>query len=223
METKVCNKCKSDKVLTDYGIDKRNTDGLKSVCKLCLSEYKKQYSLLNKEKIDEYNKEYKKANPDKIKQYEKLRYVENKSKISSYSKQYKIINKERDRDKNNKTKREYKAKRMAIDPLYKLKINISGLIAISIKKRGYYKNTKTINILGCTPEFFKSYLESKWEAWMNWNNHGKYNGELNHGWDIDHIIPVSSATSEEEVLKLNHYTNLQPLCSYTNRYIKRHN
>jgi hypothetical protein len=48
-----------------------------------------------------------------------------------------------------------------------------------------------------------------------------YNKELNYGWDIDHIIPVSSATSEEEVIKLNHYTNLQPLCSKINRNIKK--
>jgi hypothetical protein len=58
---------------------------------------------------------------------------------------------------------------------------------------------------------------------MNWDNYGKYNGELDYGWDIDHIIPLSSATTEEELLKLNHFNNLQPLCSYTNRVIKRDN
>ena len=56
---------------------------------------------------------------------------------------------------------------------------------------------------------------------MNWSNHGKYNGEFNFGWDIDHIIPISSAKSEEEIIQLNHYTNLQPLCSYINRVVKR--
>jgi hypothetical protein len=25
---------------------------------------------------------------------------------------------------------------------------------------------------------------------MNWGNYGKYNGEINYGWDIDHIIPL---------------------------------
>jgi hypothetical protein len=51
--------------------------------------------------------------------------------------------------------------------------------------------------------------------------YGKYNGELNYGWDIDHIIPLAPAETEEDVIRLNHYTNLQPLCSYTNRYIKK--
>lgn len=58
---------------------------------------------------------------------------------------------------------------------------------------------------------------------MTWENRGLYNSELNYGWDIDHIIPLSSALTEEDILKLNHYTNLQPLCSYTNRYIKKDN
>ena len=29
------------------------------------------------------------------------------------------------------------------------------------------------------------------------------------------------ATSEEEIIKLNHYSNFQPLDSFTNRYVKR--
>ena len=59
---------------------------------------------------------------------------------------------------------------------------------------------------------------------MTWENHGNWNGipsELNTAWDIDHITPTSSAKTEEELLKLNHYSNLQPLCSYTNRIMKR--
>ena len=56
---------------------------------------------------------------------------------------------------------------------------------------------------------------------MNWNNYGLWNGELNYGWDIDHIIPISSAKTEEEIIKLNHYSNLRPLCSQINRYVKK--
>ena len=41
--------------------------------------------------------------------------------------------------------------------------------------------------------------------------------------DVDHIIPLASTTNEDELLKLNHYTNLQPLCSYHNRFIKKDN
>ena len=77
--------------------------------------------------------------------------------------------------------------------------------------------------MGCSFEEFKIYLESKFESWMTWDNKGLYNGDLDYGWDIDHIIPISTAKTEEELIKLNHYSNLQPLCSKTNRDTKRNN
>jgi hypothetical protein len=40
---------------------------------------------------------------------------------------------------------------------------------------------------------------------MSWDNHGK------NGWHIDHKFPLAKASSESEIYKLNHYTNLQPL------------
>jgi hypothetical protein len=43
---------------------------------------------------------------------------------------------------------------------------------------------------------------------MSWDNYGN-NKETD--WSIDHIIPISSATTLEEFYKLNHYTNLRPL------------
>ena len=56
---------------------------------------------------------------------------------------------------------------------------------------------------------------------MTWDNYGLYNGQFKYGWDIDHIIPSSSVLTENEIIQLNHYTNLQPLCSHTNRDIKK--
>jgi hypothetical protein len=56
---------------------------------------------------------------------------------------------------------------------------------------------------------------------MTWENKGLYNGNPNYGWDIDHIIPLSEAKSKDDVIRLNHYTNLQPLCSYINRDVKK--
>jgi hypothetical protein len=58
---------------------------------------------------------------------------------------------------------------------------------------------------------------------MTWDNHGLYNGTEMFGWDIDHIIPLSSAINETDIIKLNHYSNLQPLCSKINRDVKRNN
>lgn len=58
---------------------------------------------------------------------------------------------------------------------------------------------------------------------MDWDNYGKYNGIECFGWDIDHVVPISNAITEEDIIRLNHFTNLQPLCSKINRDIKRDN
>ena len=85
------------------------------------------------------------------------------------------------------------------------------------------KKSRSYEILGCSFEDFKKHIESQWEDWMNWDNYGLYNGEECYGWDFDHIIPLSSCECEEDVYKLNHYSNLQPLCSYINRDVKKDN
>jgi hypothetical protein len=95
------------------------------------------------------------------------------------------------------------------------------MLGTYFRNGGFTKKTRTYEILGCSFEEFKSHLESKFELWMNWENRGLYNGEVNYGWDLDHIIPISSAETEEDIIKLNHYTNLRPLCSYVNRVIKK--
>ena len=115
----------------------------------------------------------------------------------------------------------YKKKRRETDPLYRIKNNLSVSIRRAFKNLNYSKNTKVYDAIGCSQEDFKSYIESKFEDWMNWDNHGLYNGDFNYGWDLDHLIPLSNAKTEEDIIKLNHYTNLQPLCSKVNRELKR--
>lgn len=181
------------------------------------SEYNKTYYQQNKTYIDEsrkeYQKEYRIENLDYIK--ERLRREENIEKRKESNKIYKDNNK----DKAN----EYYKNRRKNNPLFKLTQNIRNVTGRSFRDKGYTKKSRTYEILGCSYEMFFIYLESQFESWMSWENRGLYNGELNYGWDIDHIIPLSSARTKEEILKLSHYTNFQPLCSYTNRHIKRDN
>ena len=111
-------------------------------------------------------------------------------------------------------------KRRKNDPLFKLKASIRTSLHKAIKSVDTYKSKRTEEILGCSFKELKQHIKAQWEDWMTWDNYGLYNGELNYGWDIDHIKPLSLCESEEDVIKLNHYTNLQPLCSYINRYVK---
>ena len=54
----------------------------------------------------------------------------------------------------------------------------------------------------------KTYIASLFQKGMSWDNYGE--------WHLDHIKPISLATTEEEVYKLCHYTNYQPLWAKDN-------
>jgi len=187
----------------------------------------KKYNDKNKEK----HKLYYQSKKDEIKKV----HDSNKDAIHDYNIKYYQNNIERERKRSKEykdTHPEYvircrkatilweKNKRKT-DPLFKLKGNIRSLIRGTFKRKNVKKTKRTLLILGCTIEYFREHLENQFEHWMNWGNHGKYNGTYCFGWDIDHIIPVSNGVTEEDIIKLNHYTNLRPLCSKINRDIKR--
>ncbi|NBO23046.1 HNH endonuclease, partial [bacterium] len=117
--------------------------------------------------------------------------IKNKSKITEYRTYY-----------SNKRRKE--------SNIVKLSENIRRRINVFLSSNKITKKNKTFDIVGCTPQFLKEYLEKKFLEGMSWDNYGFY------GWHIDHIIPLCMAKTEEEVLKLCHYTNLQPLWGHDN-------
>ena len=230
--TKSCSKCGVEKDIELFNKDRSSKDGHRSNCKICSAQYRKdnsdklrEYREKNKERLSEYFKNRKYESEKKLKYYR-----DNKEDILLKRREYYLANKEskieyqKEYQKNNRKKRNiYLVERRKNDPLFKLTTNIRNLINNSFYNMNYLKTSKTQEILGCSFEDLKIYMESKFEHWMNWSNRGIYNGEENFGWDIDHIIPLSSAKTEEELIKLNHYTNLRPLCSKVNRDIKKNN
>ena len=78
----------------------------------------------------------------------------------------------------------------------------------SFKRNGYTKKSRAHIILGTDWSVVKLHMESLFKEGMTWNNHGE--------WHIDHIIPISSGKTEDEVIKLCHYSNLQPLWAEEN-------
>jgi hypothetical protein len=242
---KMCSKCKIEKSYDNFHKDKTKKNGITSSCKDChkiyndnkrgylteeekrkrlergklsRSEYLKKYHINNKEHILDYHKKYRESNSDKIKEYHKnnkdkrkIRNEKNKENLNNYKRIWCQNNK----DKGKKYREKYKEKRnyqltnrRKIDYLFKLKGNIKSLIFFSIKNNGYSKTSKTFNILGCTPIEFKTHLERQFTEGMNWENQGQ--------WHMDHIYPVSLAKDEEELIRLNHYTNFQPLWAFDN-------
>ena len=112
------------------------------------------------------------------------------------------------REKHRAYSTSYHATRRKVDPLFKLRTNLSSLVANNFKAKGWSKTSKTQALLGCTFEEFVAHLQSKFEEGMTLENHGD--------WHIDHIKPCATATSAEELAALFHFTNLQPLWATEN-------
>ena len=202
---KVCSKCNIEKDFIEFSKDKSRKDGLFPQCKSCKRTDDKKSYFKNRDKVIANSKKWTENNKEYRKEYRRQYNIKNKE----------IENKKcKDWYKNNKDKvNEWYRNKIATDPLFKLTSNIRGLIRISIKGNGYTKKSKTYQILGCSFEDFKQHLESQFTEGMTWENQGK--------WHMDHIYPVSLAKNEEDIVKLNHYTNFQPLWAEDN--IKKSN
>ena len=203
-------------------------------------QYLKDYYQKNKEKIIEKTRTYLNSPEGKIKRIEYREKNRNKQReydTNPINKEKRNERLKKQRENNpkrikpisdeNRVKRNLRVRqRMATEPLFKLKKNIRTLISQTLKNKGVKKSLKSEQILGCTYQQFKEHIEKQFESWMSWDNYGTPKDkifELNKTWDIDHIIPLKTATCEADIIRLNHYTNLRPLCSYYNRFIKRAN
>ena len=182
-------------------------------------ESQRLYRERNKERINAQKREYMRdrywKNKDKILEYQKVYYQENSEKIRERARVYKETNKEHVDEYNAlyrashaKEHAEYIKKRRA-DPTYKLICSTRNLLNNAFNKRCKVGKAKRAEeILGCSIDFFIEHLKSQFKEGMTIENHGE--------WHIDHIIPLSTAKTEEDVIRLNHYTNLQPLWAKEN-------
>lgn len=201
---KICSTCKTEQPLKNFHKYYNSPDGHTHRCKLCVSRKKitpadrKTCHCCNNEKpIEDFGKR-------KNGKFGKLSVC--KKCLNEKASQYRKQNIEHIR----KIKNEWRNRRRQIDPLYRLECNMRCRIYDFLNGRHMKKNNATFNIIGCSPKDLKQYLENKFTNGMCWENYG-YNG-----WHVDHIIPLDSAQTENEIYQLCHYSNLQPLWKQDN-------
>jgi hypothetical protein len=207
MEKKICSKCNIGKDVCEFGILKSSKDGFRNVCKECRNIHEKssnlKYRQKNKEQLLVKKKFWLKNNPDYMKNYSKTNNLKNREKLNNKLKIWRNNNKEKLLEQTRKKRKE----KYDTDINFKLKHLLRARINKIIN---FNRNKSSQEIIGCDIEYFKTYLELQFKEGMNWGNYGYY------GWHIDHIIPLSSAINNDEIYKLCHYTNLQPLWSKDN-------
>jgi len=226
---KVCKKCNNEKDINQFPKNKKEKDGYFIYCKSCEKERRDKYNNENREKVNERSRTWRKNNPEKYKQIiekylEKNPNMESKYRTRKYREDENYKNKlkekrlehyknnveeerlkrknyfKKNRLKERKKNDEWRKKKLKNDPIFRMKKNIRSRIIEYIK--GKHLSERTFNIIGLKYEEFKIYIENQFTDGMSWENYGK--------WDIDHIIPLCTAKNEEEIIKLNHYTNLRP-------------
>jgi hypothetical protein len=157
--------------------------------KLKKSKRGKEYEALNKEKIAARKAKY---------------YKENRKKILRQTSLYEELN----RKKVNERKRKYQHNKRQKNPKYALSCRLRARFNSALRRRKLSKKSKVYQMVGCDWEALKQHIESQFKDGMGWHNFNRIH--------IDHIIPLSSVNTEEEMAALFHYKNLQPLWAHEN-------
>lgn len=211
---KTCTKCRIEKDESEFSKDKNYKDGFYCYCKLCCKEKMRINYLKNREKVINGKKIFRKNNKELCRNRNKQRYLKYKEKILEDKKKYYQLNREvidkkhKEALKKNislqKRKKEYckqyEKERKIKDPFFKLKKIIRNLITNSLKHKGLHKSYKTTFYLQCSPLEFQNHLGPKPK--------GNY--------ELDHICPCAQAKNEEELIKLQHYSNFRWLSEEDN-------
>lgn len=158
------------------------------------------------------NAEYKKPKVRKRKKiYNKLHYWENKEEINQQCREYHAAHR-KERSLQRKQRRSeirewegpYLANRRATDKSFDIGCKTRQLINSAIKRNSF--NSSAVDIIGCSVQFMRDYIETQFVSGMSWKNHGKK-------WVFDHIKPIGSfdLTKHRQLLEAFHYSNTRPL------------
>lgn len=172
-----------------------------------LDEYKERgriYSIENKDSLLLKGKAYRDKNKDLINAKGRDYYQKNRNAYLLKQAEYQKLN----ADARNTYNRQYRKNRRKADRLFSIRENMRARFRYELAKRGDSMHIKANEYLGCSWLFLRDYLAQKFTDGMSWNNYGE--------WHVDHIMPLASATTRDDLIKLCHYSNLQPLWAFDN-------
>lgn len=151
----------------------------------------------------------KKARRDSIPNFNKLHYQRIKPIHDERVRRYVASNKEKIKALHKAylpRRRELCKLRRSQNPSRKLVENLRTRIYMMVRRNSPSMRYRTYEILGCTPDFFRQFLEHQFTPEMTWENYGSY-------WEIDHVMPLSRFDLEDadQVKLAFHYSNCRPL------------
>jgi len=200
---------------------KSGITGHQSSCKDCWKAASTVWQKNNPEKVRKKNTRWQKNNSEKARKrmagWRKANLEKERTKNTKWRKEnpekFKaalIRWRKNNPEKVRAMKARHISKRRANDLNFRMMANIRSAIYIAL--RNNIKSGRTAELLGCSIEHLRQYLENQFTGNMSWDNYGRY------GWHIDHIIPLSyfDFSDPEQQKRAWHYTNLQPLWAADN-------
>jgi len=215
---KTCSKCNTTKTLSEFYTHKGTKDGYRPECKTCVIRRSSTWAAEHVEHNKVRQQHHRENNLEAYKERDRLYYIKNKDKRNAYSRlqyqlhrdtrrEYNRVYRNNNIEKCREACREYYRKNKAVvnkqrvaymnrrrktDTLFYLRT----LLRISTSRL----SRKSKLLIGCSWEQLNQHLGPKPCADAH----------------LDHICPLSQAQTEEELQKLNHYSNLQWLSASEN-------
>lgn len=220
---KICKCCEHERNYLEYAKSPKEKDGREYTCKICKNLRREN----NKEMVNSKQREnYMRNRVNRLKTAKEYNLKHRETRLLKrrlwWQKNQERLNlKQRNKARSPEVKerqRKYMAKRKTEDPIFALSQTIRSNTRTALKRHLLKKSMKTVELLGCSIENLKLSLESQFEPWMNWENHGNYNLKKKT-WEIDHRIPCDAfdLSKLEHQRACFHWSNLKPLDAKENR------
>ena len=209
MKKKTCQKCRKEFAPNSNSQKLCSDECFKQHCKEYRQKYYKKYWVKNKTKLTKQARIWNIKNQTKRKKLMEEWWINNKNKLKIKRKIYCLNHK--------KEINQYSNNRRKTDLNFKLLGCLRARLGLILRNKN--KSKSTLKLLGCSIDFLKKHLESKFQLGMSWSNYGRgWNGNGMKRWHIDHIRPCYSfdLSKVSEQAKCFHYTNLQPLWAKEN-------
>jgi len=210
---KVCNKCNTEKPISEFNNCRERKDGKFGSCRACV---KANFKPKTKEQARLHTANYRKNHPEKVKKTFKNYYDKNSRIIMDKRKD--VLKTEEGREKQRKTLERHKQKfnetrrkrRKNMPPKQKVEKSLRDRFSkVIIRMKKGVKLCSWRDLIGCTVLEAKEHIEKQFVEGMNWGNHGNGHGK----WNIDHIKPLYTFNlfDIEQQKEAFHFTNTRPL------------
>lgn len=228
MSIKICPHCTTEKTLDEFGMNRYEKDGKQRWCKVCYRARAKELKWGSGRNIEKYDEPFRtcrhcdeskpldqfynfkagkngKMGHCKVCDGEK-RELRNMGIFATKLPTQVEIDKARANEAYMKNKNELR--RRAEDPVYHLTVKYRQRIHDLLKGRN--KSARSLELLGCSVEFLKGWIESQFTEGMTWENRRE--------WHLDHTRPCSSYNLDKKADQQDcfKWINLCPLWAHDN-------